>query len=279
MAEPQAPSNDDEMLSYYERFDEANRLTRGTGLLEVARMQELIQRVLPSPPAVVLDVGGGPGRYSCWLAEKGYEVHLLDPVAKHVKQALEASDSHPHHPLASVTQGDARSLIYDDCLADVVLLMGPLYHLTTKEHRLAALHEAYRVLKPGGLLFACAINRFASLLDGLSNGFIDDPGFIPILRSDLERGQHRGHPDAPDYFTTAFFHRPEELQAEILESGLHEIGLYAVQGPGELATDLEARMSDPEKRAQLLDLIRSVEQEKTLLGMSSHFVVVATKQF
>ena len=277
MAEQHIPSNNVEMLSYYERFDEADRLTRGTGLLEVARMQELIMRFLPSPPAVVIDAGGGPGRYSCWLAEKGYEVHLVDPVAKHVMQAREASGSQPLHPLASVTQGDARSLIQDDCVTDAVLLMGPLYHLTKRNHRLAALREAHRVLKPGGFLIAKAINRFASLLDGLSNGFIDDPAFISILRSDLEDGQHRGHPDAPDYFTTAYFHRPEELEAEILEARFEEIGQYAIQGPGELATDLEGRMSDPNKREQLLKLIRSVEQETTLLGMSSHFVVVATK--
>ena len=104
MAEWRAPSHGSDILSYYERFDEANRLARGSGLLEVARIQELIQRSLPSP-RVVLDVGGGPGRYSFWLAEKGYQVHLIDLVEKHVKEAREASESQPH-PLASVTQGD-----------------------------------------------------------------------------------------------------------------------------------------------------------------------------
>ena len=59
--------------------------------------------------------------------------------------------------------------------------------------------------------------------------------------------------------------------------GFDQLGLYAVQGPGLIASDLEGRMSDPAKRAQLLDVIRSVEQEKTLLGVSTHLVVVATK--
>ena len=274
MAERRAPSDDSYIISYYERFDEASRLARGSGLLEVARMQELMQRFLPPPPGVVLDVGGGPGRYSCWLAENGYEVHLVDPVDKHVRQAREASESQPHHPLASVTQGDARSLNHGDGSVDAALLMGPLYHLTARDHRLTALREAYRVLKPGGLLVAKAINRFASLLDGLSKGFIDDPNFIAILCRDLEEGQHRGY---PGYFTTGFFHRPEELESEIFEAGFDQRGLYSVKGPGEFTRDLEARMSDPTKRAQLLDLIRTVEQEKTLLGVSSHFVIIATK--
>ena len=275
MAERRAKSDGSEILAYYERYDEASRLARGDGLLEYARMRELIQRFLPSPPGVILDVGGGPGRYSCWLAEVGYDVHLIDPAEIHVRQAREASESQPDQPLASVTRGDARSLYHGDTSVDAVLLMGPLYHLTARDDRLRALREAHRVLKSGGVLIAKAINRFASLLDGLTEGFVDDPAYDSILSRDLEDGQHRGH--AHDYFTTAFFHRPEELEAEVSEAGFVQQGLYSVQGPGQLATDLEERMSDPLKRAQLLDLIRSVEQEMTLLGVSSHLVVVATK--
>lgn len=277
MAERSAPSDGSEILSYYESYDEASRLEKGGGMLESIRMRELILRFLPPPPGVVLDVGGGPGRYSCWLAGLGYQVHLVDPVEKHVRQAREASESQPRHPLASVALGDARSLDHGDGGADAVLLMGPLYHLVDREQRLRALREARRVLRPGGLLIAKAVNRFASLLDALTRGFIDDPDYLPILRRDLEDGQHRGHEDGSSYFTTAFFHRPEELEYEVREAGFHQQGLYSVKGPGELATDLEARMSDPEKREQLLDLVRSVEQEETLLGVSSHFIVAATR--
>ena len=155
--------------------------------------------------------------------------------------------------------------------------MGPLYHLTDRNDRLASLGEAHRVLKPGGVVIAKAINRFASLLDGLTEGYIDDPDFVPILRRDLADGQHRGLADDFGYFTTAFFHRPQELEAEVREAGFDQPDLYAVQGPGLAASDVDERMSDPVKRARLLDWIRCVEQEPTLLGISKHFVAVATK--
>ena len=193
-------------------------------------MRELIGRFLPAAPGMVLDVGGGPGRYACWLAGLGYEVHLVDPVEKHVEAAREASSAQPEHPLASAALGDARSLDQADGSADAVLLMGPLYHLTDRTDRLAALREAYRVLKPGGVVIAKAINRFASLLDGLTEGYIDDPDFVPILRRDLVDGQHRGLPDDFGYFTTGYFHRPDELEAEVREAGFERPG--HVRGAG-----------------------------------------------
>ncbi len=266
-----------DVLSYYERYDEQGRLGRGSGALEFARMQALIERFLPPPPGVILDVGGGPGRYACWLAVEGYQVHLVDPVPKLVEQASAASAAQPGCPLASAAVGDARSLRYGPASADAVLLMGPLYHLTDHAQRLAALREAYRVLKPGGVLVAKAINRLASLLDGFCRGFIDDPEFVDIIRRDLAEGQHRGVPGTTRYFTSAFFHRPDQLAAEVRESGFRGKGLFTVQGPAQFAPDLDARMADPARRAQLLDLIRLVEEEQTLLGAASHIACVAEK--
>ena len=80
----------------------------------------------------------------------------------------------------SATLGDARKLAFPDRSADAVLLLGPLYHLTERADRLAALREARRVLRPGGVVFAAAISRFASLLDGLARDLLDDPDFRPI---------------------------------------------------------------------------------------------------
>src|SRR5205823_14713779 len=102
--------------------------------------------------------------------------------------------------------------------ADAVLLLGPLYHLTTAEDRQAALGESRRILKPGGVLAAVAICRFASALDGLARRYFRDPRYAPIIWRDLADGQHRGAGE--DYFTTAYLHRPDEFGHEISEAGV-----------------------------------------------------------
>src|SRR5688500_18301116 len=83
------------------RGGEAQRLSRGLNRVELARTQEVVGtrlRSLGPPPRVVLDVGGGAGVYAYWLAQRGYEVHLLDPVPLHVDQAKAASVQHPSAP-------------------------------------------------------------------------------------------------------------------------------------------------------------------------------------
>ena len=87
---------DADILEYYDRGDEQDRLT-AANRLELLRTQELLERSLPPAPAAILDVGGGPGVYAAWLAERGYDVVLIDPVPLHVEQARargcpEASD-------------------------------------------------------------------------------------------------------------------------------------------------------------------------------------------
>ncbi|QKG19297.1 hypothetical protein [Actinomadura verrucosospora] len=78
---------DGEVLRYYERGEEDRRLREGDGRLELWRTQDVLRRVLPAPPARVVDVGGGPGVHAEWLAADGHEVELVDPVPLHVERA------------------------------------------------------------------------------------------------------------------------------------------------------------------------------------------------
>jgi len=263
-----------EIITYYAKAGEAARLFGGPGQIELARTQEIILRHLPSARGVVLDVGGGPGVYACWLAGLGHEVHLIDTSDRHIDQARAASARQPGRELASARVGDARWLDRPAAGADTVLLLGPLYHLTGQRDRLAALGEARRVLKPGGLLVAAGISRFASLFDGVFRGLTRDPAYVAIVERDLADGQHR-NPTSHDYFTTSYFHLPHELAAEIAQAGFVVRELLGVEGPGWLLPDLESRWSDPGERERLLWAARAVEREPTLLGLSAHLLVVA----
>lgn len=143
---------DDALQRFYaQEYDESGRLLRTEhGRLEAARTRELLTAALPPPPARILDVGGGPGLHAQWIADRGHHVSLVDIVETHVQAARESG--------LDATIGDARRLDQPDTSVDAVLLLGPLYHLDDVG-RAAALTEAHRVLRPGGLLAAAAISR------------------------------------------------------------------------------------------------------------------------
>ena len=266
---------DQQVIRYYEtREDEAARLSGGTSRIEFERTKEILQRYLPNPPREILDVGGGPGAYAFWLAEKGYAVHLVDMVPLHVEQARARESS---RQLASIRQGDARDLAFEPESIDVVLLLGPLYHLPDRSDRIKALSEAYRVLKPGGKIFGAAISRFASLLDGLRRGFLSDPKFREIVNRDLSDGNHLNPDETPHYFTTAYFHRPEELQEEVSEVGFDHKGTFGLEGAAWLLADFDERWSQPEERETILEVLRLIEEEQALQGVSPHLLAVAEK--
>ena len=220
--------------SHYGTGYERSRLFRGgRPSLEFVRSMELLDRLLPAPPARVLDVGGGPGSYAAPLARRGYRVHLVDPLSLHVEQARQAAGSGPAVAFTAAV-GDARELAEPGGSQDAVVLFGPLYHLTEAADRRQALGEAWRVLRPGGRLLAMAVCRFASLLDGLYEGWLDDPQFRPIVEQDLVDGQHR-NPDPvgrPEFFTTAYFHTPDGLAGEIDQAGFADTVVCGVEGPG-----------------------------------------------
>ncbi len=132
------------------------------------------------------------------------------------------------------------------------------------------------MLRPGGRLLAMAVSRFASLLDGLYRGWLGDPIFRPIVDQDLADGQHR-NPDPvgrPEFFTTAYFHTPDGLAAEIGQAGFTGVTVYGVEGPG---WPLRQDWADPQRRGHILFAARSVETQPSLTGFSPHLIAAATK--
>jgi SAM-dependent methyltransferase len=265
-----------EILDYYAKGLEEQRLEMSLGRLEWIRTWEILERHLPPPPARLLDIGGGTGVYSLPLARRGYRVHLVDVIPRHVERALEPSRG-SDSPLASAEVGDARHLDARDAAFDGVLLLGPLYHLIHQRDRLDALAEARRVLAPGGIVVSAYISRFASACDGIQEGALRDPIFAAIVENDLVDGVHRNPTQRPEWFTTAYFHRPEEIRPEIEQSGLQCDALVAVEGPGWMSQDLDRWLNDADARERLLAVLRTLEAEPSLIGASAHIVAVSHK--
>ena len=181
---------------------------------------------LPRPPASVLDVGGGPGRYSIALARQGYSVTLLDISRESLnlarRKAKEAQAS-----FANIVHANALDLsVLGSATYDAVLLMGPLYHLLSRDDRVLAIKEAMGVLKPEGRLFAAFITRFAPFRY-VANG---DPAWLAenpeYARQLLETGVH----DRPTQFAKAYYVHPNEVLPLMESCGLRTRCLVGVEG-------------------------------------------------
>jgi SAM-dependent methyltransferase len=266
-------ADDAELRAYYERGMERDRLTDGRGRLEFIRTCEIVLRRLPGSPAVVADIGGGPGRYALWLAELGYQVEHRDLMPLHVEQLTADAAELAGAGGAGVSSavGDARDVDLPDASVDAVLLLGPLYHLLDRADRVRALTEAARIVRPGGPVFAAAITRWAARIDGLLRerlylahpevlGRIDEIDRTGLLPPFQEAG------------FSAFCHRPEELHAELAEAGLEVTDLVSVEGPAFILGDLDARLADPADWRVVLDVARAVERVPELLGLGPHLL-------
>ena len=209
-AKSKKPS-DEEIVEHYNAYDESQRLADGFGNLEHERTKELIQRYLPTPPATIMDIGGAGGVYSFWLAGLGHNVHLVDIVPRHIEQARQTSNE-GSVKLTSMKVGDARDLDFPDEFADVIMMHGPLYHLTNRKDRLRALTEAKRILKPGGRLLGFAITRYAGLIYGLTQGLVFDAEYLSMIREEIKTGLRKDTPSWANTFISAYFHLPDDLK-------------------------------------------------------------------
>ena len=161
--------------------------------------------------------------------------------------------------------------------ADPVLLLGPLYHLTERADRVVALREAHRALRAGGVGILIGICRFASAFDGLFAEHLADDLFARIGDQDLRDGQYRNPSQHFAYFTTAYFHRPGELRDEAVEAGFVHEHKLAVEGPGWLLRNVEEQCENPARRRRLFDLLRVLESEPSIIGVSAHVMAVVIK--
>lgn len=220
----------------------------------------------------VLDIGGGPGRYSLWLADRGCEVTLLDLSSGNVRFAREKA-AELGLSIEAVA-GDAREadrLVEGEF--DRVLLMGPLYHLLEEGDRVRAVESALRLLKPGGLFFASFITMNAGMIYGLR----DDP---PIVTSEYELEFNAaliaGQSYAGPAFTQAFFIAQSEILPFMSRFPLKKLSLFGQESV--LAPCEPNVMSQPPEVVNAwLDMAEPLAEREELLSWSEHLMYVGRK--
>lgn len=261
---------------FYTKASEETRLNKGMGVFEFERVKSLIEKHISTTPMKIVDVGGGTGKYSEWLAKKGHHVHLVEPVAKHLKIAQNRANK--LKTKYTVHLGESKKLKFSNNYADLVILHGPLYHLQKEEERILTIQEAKRVVKNNGIILAFAINYTASTLVGLFNGLIHKRTFFDMCKEELTTGIHNPPDDFPWLLAEAYYHTPNQLKNEFLNQKLVCLNTYAVEGMAWLDKDFFANMLHEKRRKTLLELIRITETDPYLLPFSPHMMIATQKQ-
>lgn len=271
--------NLNEVLKFYESGVEKGRLERGLGIIEFYRTKEILKKYITSSNNIIYDVGGGIGVYSSWLSEMDNTVHLLELAPSAVKYALENQKlTNPF--IAEVC--DARNINRPNESADIVLLMGPLYHMQNPNDRIKVLNECYRVLKKDGILFSVGISKFSTTTWALStygstNELLGENEFMNMIEKELITGNHIRPKEYPYLITQAYFHDPLELQSEVESAGFKTINKHAIEGTIWFTPNLNEKWKNPEIRTRLLNILKITENEDSIMGMSPHFMIISKK--
>ena len=275
---------DNAVLAYYEEGREYNRLRTGIGLIEFERSKEILRENLPTPPAVIYDIGGAYGEYSWWLASLGYEVHLFDLSETNIKMSKELTKEYPDCSLAASEICDARKVPRTDKSADAVLLMGPLYHIMDYTERINAVKECHRLLKSDGILFSAALTPYSVLLDKLTvyspNGesYLENPDFLAMVERELKDGCHI-NPNKEVYagLGSSHLHTAKALKAELSAGGFFDSVVHGTMGGAWLANNIDELWKNEKSRNTLMNTVRLIDTHEEIIGLSCHLLAVSRR--
>lgn len=269
---------------FYDTFAEREwaRLDRpDDGVIECELHRRAFLEFLPPAPCRVLDIGGGPGRWTLWLAEQGYQVTLADLSPRLIEIAKTRIANAPKPVQANIEA----VLVADACdlsafaseSFDAMLSLGPFYHLTDAKDREGAAQEAARVLRPGGRLFAAVMPRLFFLL-AVAFERERAGSFASIADTILKEGVY--HDTRPGRFSGAYLFQPQEVAPFFERFGFQTRRLMASQGmlatvQTEVAT---LAQNDPEAYAQLLDIAYENAADSSILGLAAHLLYIAEKR-
>lgn len=254
---------------FYSHYDEDGRLSKKHGSVEFLTTMRYIGKYI-KPGDRVLEVGAGTGRYSHALARQGYTVDAVELIGHNID--VFQNNTQPGENI-SITQGNALDLsAFSDNTYDITLLLGPLYHLYTKEDKRQALREAIRVTRPGGVIFAAYVISDGCLLDeGFLRGNINVAEYVKTGLLDRETFAAKSEPK--DLFELVRKEDVDELMRDFPTTRLHYV---ASDGCALLLRDAIDAMDD-DAFALYLNYHFATCERADLLGVTSHALDVFRK--
>ena len=260
------------VVESYENYREEERLSTNNArriefITTVRALDELI-----TDKKKILDCAAGTGAYAFYLADKGHDVTATDITPRHIEVIKDVLKDKPYEMDAKVLDATDMS-VFEDETFDVVLNMGPFYHLINEEDRKKCFKESLRVLKKGGLLVTAYIPRYYVFqYVAMQNDYFLDEKLAKQL---TETGVLR-HDDEKCFWTDTYYSTDEEMENLYREYGMDVIDHFAQDG----ATPHFARKVDGWSEEQFkiwCDYHYGIGRQKSLLGASNHVVIVGRK--
>ena len=254
---------------FYSHYDEDGRLSKKHGSVEFLTTMRYIGKYI-KPGDRVLEVGAGTGRYSHALARQGYTVDAVELIGHNID--VFQNNTQPGENI-SITQGNALDLsAFSDNTYDITLLLGPLYHLYTKEDKRQALREAIRVTRPGGVIFAAYVISDGCLLDeGFLRGNINVAEYVKTGLLDRETFAAKSEPK--DLFELVRKEDVDELMRDFPTTRLH----YVASDGCALLLRYAIDAMDDDAFALYLNYHFATCERSDLLGVTSHALDVFRK--
>ncbi|HGM3774746.1 TPA: class I SAM-dependent methyltransferase [Clostridioides difficile] len=257
------------LIDFYNTYDEDSRLALKHGMVEFLTTMHYIDKYIKSGDCV-LEIGAATGRYSHTLARQGYDVDAVELVEHNIEVFRKNTQSNEN---ISITQGNAMDLsIFPDNKYDITLLLGPLYHLYNKEDKQQALHEAIRVTKPGGVVFAAYVISDGSLIDeGFHRGNINVSEYIEKGLIDPQTFAAKSEPK--DLFELVRKENIDDLMSVFNVTRLHYV---ASDGLALYMREAVDSMDDDAFALYLKYHLATCERED-LVGVTSHAIDIFRK--
>ena len=238
--------------------------------LEFEITKRNLDEFIPSKSKIA-DIGGGPGRYSFYLASQGYNVTLIDLAEKNIEFAKEKGKeigiklkNYIHANILEIDFIPANSF-------DSVLCMGPLYHLINKEDRIKAIDQCLRILKPNGILVITFVTTFAQSISLLKRSPEKISEWIPVLNKTISTGINVD--DFDTGFTEAYFFHPLEIEPFMQQFSLQMLKISGAEGLGCQSEEI-LKLLPKEKLKEWIDFFYLHGSDPSILGANQHIIYI-----